>query len=142
MREFTTESNRPLPLPSIDLSESQPDADLIRARQALSTRYAIESEFVGVPTLARILGMGETTIYEHIRKGKFFLPHRMMNKTPRVALDDLAAWCCSADATQDAKAREPYRWKPSPMDPDVRLAVDETLRSLSIQPATPRRRRG
>lgn len=61
-------------------------------RSGLIKRYAIECEFLGVPVLARILGIGETTLYEYIRCGRLAMPHRMFNKTPKIRLDDLAAW--------------------------------------------------
>ena len=84
---------------------------LERTRSALARRYAISGEFVGVPTLARILGMGQATIYEHMRMGKFFLPHRKMNKTPRVPLDALVVWQCGPQPmrTGEGQASVPPR---------------------------------
>lgn len=61
-------------------------------REALARRYGIESAFVRVAQLAKILGISTPTIYAAMREGRFFLPHRMLCSMPAVRMDDLAEW--------------------------------------------------
>ncbi len=67
------------------------------ARMTLISEFHIESAFVGVAKLAKILGLAPTTIYGYMRAGKFFIPYRMFNTSPMVCIDDLVDWYCSRD---------------------------------------------
>jgi predicted DNA-binding transcriptional regulator AlpA len=69
----------------------------MEARSMLMAEFGIDSVFVGVPKLARILGMASSTIYSYIRQGRFFIPYRLVNKTPMVRLDDLVDWYSSSN---------------------------------------------
>lgn len=62
------------------------------ARAWLASAYCIESAFLGVPKLTRILGISTTTIHRYLRAGTFFIPCRLFNKTPMFSLDDVARW--------------------------------------------------
>lgn len=66
-----------------------------RARDLLRRDFGIDSAFVRVPDLARVLGLAECTIYAAMRQHRFFIPHRMMLTSPAVKLDDLVEWYCS-----------------------------------------------
>ena len=75
--------------------------------ESLLLRHGIESALVGVPKLARVLGMGASTIYTYIREGRFFLPYRMVNATPMVKVDDLVEWYLSADGEVSPSKQAP-----------------------------------
>lgn len=62
------------------------------ARAWLASAFCIESAFIGVPKLSRILGIATTTIHGYLRAGTFFIPCRLFNKTPMFSLDDVARW--------------------------------------------------
>ncbi|MFT4434169.1 helix-turn-helix transcriptional regulator [Caballeronia sp. 15715] len=59
-----------------------------------ANRFNVRSAFVRVKTLARILDIGQPTIYSAMRAGSFFLPHRMLGSAPAVKLEDLVDWYC------------------------------------------------
>ena len=67
------------------------------AKVSLARRYRIESAFVRVAQLSKILGIAAPTIYTAMREGRFFLPHRMLCSMPAVRLDDLAEWYSSQE---------------------------------------------
>ncbi|AHI78156.1 hypothetical protein BTRA_3393 [Burkholderia thailandensis USAMRU Malaysia  len=67
------------------------------ARESLARQYRIESAFVRVAQLSKILGIAAPTIYTAMREGRFFLPHRMLCSMPAVRLDDLADWYSSQE---------------------------------------------
>lgn len=115
------------------------------AREMLVKEFFIESAFVGVPKLARILGIAPTTIYAYIRQGTFFLPYRMINKTVMVSLADLAEWYCSPQSSiepcrpvemeqesieADAQQATPLKTK-NEVDPSSRL-IEEALEAMGI----------
>jgi hypothetical protein len=65
---------------------------LREARSWLASAFCIESAFIGVPKLSRILGIANSTIHGYLRAGTFFIPCRLFNKTPMFSLDDVARW--------------------------------------------------
>lgn len=76
------------------------EADVLTERRSqtrlmLKKDFAIDSAFVRVPELARVLGLAECSIYSAIRAHRFFIPHRMLLTSPAVKLDDLVDWYCS-----------------------------------------------
>lgn len=77
----------------------------IDARAMLMDQFGIDSAFVRVPILARVLNLAPAGIYAAIRANRFFIPHRMMFSAPAVKLDDLVEWYC-ADETSDQSARK------------------------------------
>ncbi len=87
------------------------------AREALSRRHGLRSEFVGVGKLSKILGIAPATIYGHMRTGRFFLPYRLFNVSPMVSLDDLARWYGSEAGVVPAFGAKPAR-KPAWMRED------------------------
>lgn len=102
-------------------------------RAALLRDFHIEAAFVGVPKLARILGLAPSTIYAHVRAGVFFIPHRMMNTTTMFLVDDVVDWIC----------REPERARPAAVAPEplaspaqkedyTSLVVAKALREMGI----------
>lgn len=67
----------------------------LKARAMLVSEFHIESAFIAVPTLSRILGIAPSTIYGYIRSGVFFIPHRLLHGKAVVSLDDLVEWYCA-----------------------------------------------
>lgn len=79
------------------------DGDDQEARQArrrlfvkmsLVQEFGLDSAFIGVPKLARILGLSPNTVWSYMRQGKFFIPYRKFNTSPVVCVDDLVEWYC------------------------------------------------
>lgn len=100
-------------------------------RAALVRDFHVEAAFVGVPKLARILGLAPSTIYAHVRAGVFFIPHRMMNTTTMFLLDDVVDWVC----------REPQRTAPpvapapaAPREDYTATVMAKALREMGIAP--------
>lgn len=61
-------------------------------RAKLRARYAVSGEYVGAATLARILGLGRTTVHDQVKTNRFVIPHRFANRKPLFLLDDVVAW--------------------------------------------------
>lgn len=93
----------------------------VRAR--LAADFGIDTIYVGVPKLSRIIGIAPSTIYGYMRRGEFFMPYRMINTTAMIALDDLAEWHCSSEGIVPVLVRAPTQ-KPT--------AQTSTLPSASI----------
>ena len=74
--------------------------------EMLRKRYGIDSEFVRVASLSKVLGIAQPTIYSQMRSGTFFLPYRRLSSMPAVKFDDLVDWYCSNQEVE-AKAEEP-----------------------------------
>jgi len=131
----------------------------IDARAMLMDQFGIDSAFVRVPTLARVLNLAPAGIYAAIRENRFFIPHRMLFSAPAVKLDDLVEWYCADDASQRSKdtrqgqgvgnvfselgylnptakagAKEPSTGRISPME----IAPNRDAESQSIEPKTER----
>jgi predicted DNA-binding transcriptional regulator AlpA len=123
-------------------------------------RFKLTSAFLGVSQLATILGMASSTIYTLMRAGRFFLPYRMMNASPRVWIDDLVAWHLSEAGAAQAFGQKPSRRRAAAaaadaagedggtralsraeVDAAVSKAANDALRAAGIDPQT-RRRRG
>lgn len=122
----------------------QPTADDIeRAKAWLAREFGIDAALVGVPKLSRVMGVSASTIYAHMRAGKFAIRYRMLNTTPMVSMDDLARWYCDPpEAAPAPPPAEPSRPMPSPADGEgwvdalVARALDK------IGPGATRSRRG
>lgn len=78
----------------------------IDARAMLMDQFGIDSAFVRVPTLARVLNLAPAGIYAAIRANRFFIPHRMLFSEPAVKLDDLVEWYCEDEASQRARDKK------------------------------------
>lgn len=76
-------------------------ADDYRRRRASEwlVAHGIDTMMVSIPKIARAMGYSPATLYGYIKAGRFFLPHRLVNGSPMVALDHLLDWVCD-------KARE------------------------------------
>lgn len=118
-------------------------------RERLRREFHISALFIPVKTVAAVLGLSPSTIYAYIRVGDFFLPYRLINKTPMVALDDLVNWCLQSGSwRQPTPKAEPMllQVEPSPeresiserlarhRDSPVDRAVAETLSQLGLTP--------
>lgn len=66
-----------------------------RVAETLRQRYGIDSEFVRVAALSKVLGIAQPTIYSQMRSGTFFLPYRRLSSMPAVKFDDLVDWYCA-----------------------------------------------
>ena len=121
-----------------------PDAAIAAAKVWLASEFSIDSAFVGVPKLSRVIGLSPSTIYAHLRSGKFPIRYRVVNKTPMVSLDDLAAWyCMPAPELMPAEALPPTDARmPSPEDGEgwVDALADRAMRDIGATPSSRRRR--
>lgn len=68
--------------------------DRARVETMLSSRYGIDSAFVRVETLAKVLGLAPSTIHTQMKAGRFCMPFRRISSIPVVKVDDLIAWYC------------------------------------------------
>ncbi len=80
----------------------QSEHDKVRA--LLRARYRVHGEYVSAPTVARILGLGRTTVHEQSKAGRFVIPHRLANRKPLFLLDDLVDWMVGAKKDNAAAA--------------------------------------
>jgi len=97
----------------------------VECLDALMRRFGIDSALIGIPKLARALGMGSSTLYTYMRCGTFFMPYRMVNGTPMVKVDDFIDWylssegdvrpCAVASATDKQAAPTPASSEPQPI---------------------------
>jgi hypothetical protein len=120
-----------------DFGHEVDGAALSKLRSALRDRYGIDSEYLGVPQMAQVLGVGETTIYDYIKLRRFAVPCRMFNKSPRAAVDDFARWMLSGENIVLAKpaitAMPAQRLAPGPIRSDaVEKAIQETARRFGL----------
>lgn len=89
-----------------------------RTRDMLRREFGIESAFVRVPELARVLGLAPCSIYGAMRRGTFFIPHKLLLTSPAVKLDDLVDWYCADPLGVRAAGPAPG----TPDEIDARLA--------------------
>lgn len=68
-------------------------------REQLASRYGVDSEFVRVKTLSKIIGLAPATIYTHIRERSFPIPHRHVGGAPMVRVDHLLRWMNEGEAS-------------------------------------------
>lgn len=145
---------------ALGASNAEP-ARRVWARKHLIATYKLDSAFIGVTQLALLLGIAPSTIYTHMRAGRFFLPYRLFNATPKVCIDDLIEWYCSGESVVPAYGAKPARF-PKPFQEDASdehpgeqfkrglsreevnaamdKAADDALRALGIDPASKRKR--
>ena len=113
------------------------------AKSWLAREFNIDAALVGVPKLSRVIGLSPSTIYAHMRAGKFPIRYRVINKTPLVSLDDLAAWYCqpSPDLAPPEPLPPTERCMPSPEDGEgwVEALVQMTLGDIGATAARPRK---
>lgn len=58
----------------------------------MMANFGVDAALVSVPKLSKVLGIAPSTLYGYIKSGKFFMPHRMVNQSPMVTIDDLIDW--------------------------------------------------
>jgi len=142
-------------------SNAEP-ARRVWARKHLIATYKLDSAFIGVTQLALLLGIAPSTIYTHMRAGRFFLPYRLFNATPKVCIDDLIEWYCSGESVIPAYGAKPARFSKAfqegagdehlgeqfkrglsreEVNAAMDKAADDALRALGIDPAS-RKKRG
>lgn len=117
-------------------------------RRRLALRYGILGEYVGAATVARILGLGLTTVYEQSRAGRFVIPHRLSNRKPLFLLDDLVSWMTGTQPIRDATvgaSSTPAATRVSPCahvfkHPEAEEAFLRVCRARGIKPPKERHR--
>ncbi|ATQ75806.1 hypothetical protein CR152_15675 [Massilia violaceinigra] len=115
-------------------------------KERLAKEFGVTAAFVGVTKLAAVLGIAPSTIYGHMRAGRFFLPYRMLNASPMVRVDDLADWLGSPDGViaageprlgrrRVATPSEEGESSATPGDSDARVdrIVAAALRSMGME---------
>jgi predicted DNA-binding transcriptional regulator AlpA len=106
-------------------------------RERLANRYRVQSEYIGAPMLAAILGIGRTTIHDQIQEKRFAIPHRLLNRKTLFLFDDVVAWILGQPRTsvagdQSSLSRAAARQFAEDTDPLVDEAVRETCAALGI----------
>lgn len=61
-------------------------------RNILLERFKEIPLLIRAKTVAEILGIPASTIYEHIRRGKFFMSYRLINESPMVDVEEFIQW--------------------------------------------------
>ncbi len=149
----------------MDCKESGASAgDTLEAREArkrlfvkmsLTQEFGLDSAFIGVPKLARILGLSPNTVWSYMRQGKFFMPYRKFNTSPVVCIDDLVEWYCGRGdlvlPAPDAATLADMRATPAPMADKAKIKADgdaavdaivaNVLASMGLDPGRSRTRR-
>ncbi|PKV44465.1 hypothetical protein CLU92_1805 [Janthinobacterium sp. 61] len=82
------------------------EAERMRVKLMIINDYQVESAFINVTKLARILGISPSTIWRLIRNRQFFIPYQIFNFTPMVCIDDLVEWYCARDCLSALEAAE------------------------------------
>ena len=69
-----------------------------QTRRRLREDFGVQSMFVRVRTLPKILGLSPATLHTAMRENQFPLPHRVLCSAPLVEADDLVTGLCRSDA--------------------------------------------
>jgi predicted DNA-binding transcriptional regulator AlpA len=75
----------------------------------LVASHGVDTLLVSIPRIARMLGYAPSTLYGYIKAGTFFLPYRLINGSPAIAVDDLVIWLSSRDAEIAPRVLAPGR---------------------------------
>lgn len=110
-----------------------------RYRSRLSSQYHLDSEYLSVSQIARILGLSPSAIHADMRSGRFFLPYRLFDSAPKIFIDDLVEWHCSGRGVAPAFGGE--SWQPASVDSDDarKEGEEESARSDAEAHASPHR---
>lgn len=104
-------------------------------RRRLEARYRIDGEYIGAPLVARILGLGRSTVHDQVQAGRFVIPHRLVNRKPLFAVADLADWMAGAPAGPNDAAPEPQApAAPIAMSPAVHDAFHRLCAERGVDP--------
>lgn len=137
-----------------DTPEAREARRRLFVRMSLIREFGLDSAFIGVPKLARILGLSPNTVWSYMRQGKFFIPYRKFNTSPVVCIDDLVDWYCGRGdlvlPAPDAATLADMRAAPAPMvdkakikadgDAAVDAIVANVLASMGLEPGHARTR--
>ncbi|MCQ0031249.1 hypothetical protein [Burkholderia glumae] len=107
-------------------------SERVRVRQYLRDVYGVESMFVRVKVLSRILGISPATIRASMRAGRFALPHVVVCSAPLVRTDLLVDWMIAPGALaqeKDSQAADAHVDPPELGLPD-RAAMRQLRRRL------------
>lgn len=77
---------------------SQSECERRQQFEVLLAKHGIDTVMVSIPRIARALGYAPATLYGYIKNGDFFLPYRVVQGSPMVAVDDFLNWCCSRES--------------------------------------------
>jgi hypothetical protein len=92
------------------------------AKAMLRRDFGIESAFVRVKALAKVLGVSQALVYLWIREDRFFLPVRKLDSAAVVKLEDLARWYCGPGGGPEA-------FGPAPTEEERIAAREERKRA-------------
>lgn len=100
-----------------------------RLRKILNERYPSSPLLISVRAVAEILGIPHRTIYGQVKQKTFFIPHRIINRTLMVDVEDFVRWY--ADTPDEPKMdREEVR-----SDDPFKKAMLDILRERDLNPA-------
>lgn len=68
----------------------------------LMSRFGIDAALVSAPQLAKALGLSKSTVYASLKEGRFFIPHRMVGRSPVFTIDAVVTWYRSGGAEPQA----------------------------------------
>lgn len=139
-----------------DTLEAREARKRLFVKMTLTQEFGLDSAFIGVPKLARILGLSPNTVWSYMRQGKFFMPYRKFNTSPVVCIDDLVEWYCGRGdlvlPAPDAATLADMRATPAPLidkakikadgDAAVDAIVANALASMGLDPRGGRGRLG
>lgn len=89
------------------------------ARRMLEQKYQIQSEFLRVNDLAKLIGIAGTSVRVQISEGRFPIAHRKVGNVIVVKVDDYVEWHCAGA-------------KPGITRAEARAAVEEAI--ISARP--------
>lgn len=119
-----------------DTPEAREARRRLFVRMTLIQEFGLDSAFIGVPKLARILGLSPNTVWGYMRQGKFFMPYRKFNTSPVVCIDDLVEWYCGRGdlvlPAPDAATLSDMRATPAPMIDKAKIKADSNAAVQAI----------
>lgn len=90
---------------SVPQVSRMPEAsDRLSCLEMLMSRFGIQAAMVSVPQLARLLGRSKSTVYASVKKGRFFIPHRMVGESPMFTVDEVVTWYLRGDEEKQGKS--------------------------------------
>lgn len=102
-------------------------------RVRLSKQFGIESDFVRVPILSKILGISSNAIYSQMSRGTFPIVNRRVGNVVLIPFADLLDWYCSVPACPHQQVPE------GALQPVVEIFTD-LQQSFPLETVAPARR--
>ncbi|WP_277188650.1 AlpA family transcriptional regulator [Caballeronia sp. BR00000012568055] len=105
----------------------------------LRRAHGVESLFVRVKSLSKIMGIPPSTIYTLMREGRFEIPHRVVGSVPMVSALDLAEWLLRSAPETEVKRDRVERAADEARQPEVE--VERTTESAPAEESARETRR-